>query len=62
MAGRIRIGVDEPQERVEGAVEGAGRDPHDPARLVRPPQVAGGDVPLPAPDVSDPLRVFQVAV
>ena len=57
---RLVVRVHEAEERLKASGEGAGLDPEDPARLVRPPQVPGHEVSLPAADVGDPLRFVQM--
>ena len=55
------VGVDEREVRLKRPCERAWLDPEDPARLVRPAKHACCDIPVPAPDVGDPLRLGKVA-
>ena len=55
------VGVDECEVRFERPRERAWLDPEDPARLVGPAERACRDVPFPAPDVGDSLRLGEVA-
>jgi hypothetical protein len=54
------IWVNEVDERRVGLLEQAGRHAVDAVRLVGPPRDAGCEVPLPAPDVRDALRLGHV--